>query len=277
MKAINQMICQASSQNQIVPGFNVFGHEEALAVVKAAERAASPVLLMINRSARQAMAIRHWGALLVSIAKTAEVPIGVHLDHCTDLDLVQEAIETGFTSVMYDGSKLPLEENIKHSRMVAEKAAAWDVAVEGEVGSVPYDDLGEKLGDFTTPEEAKRIAEETGLDWLAVSVGNIHRLTDGKAVIDFQALSAIEKATKIPLVIHGASGIGDEDIEKLKKSRVAKVNIGTALRQVFGQSLRREVLSSPEVFDRITLLKNPMKLYEEKAYEMICQLKKMTV
>lgn len=273
MKVINQMIRQASSQNLIIPGFNVFGHEEALAVVKAAERANSPVLLMVNRSARQVMAIRHWGGLLSSIAKTAEVPIGVHLDHCTDLDLIQEAIETGFTSVMYDGSKLSLDENIKYSRMVVQKAAAWDVAVEGEVGSVPYDDLGEQLGDFTTPQEAQQIVEETGMDWLAISVGNIHRLTDKKAVIDFQALNAIEKAISTPLVIHGASGIGKEDIEKLKKSRVAKVNIGTALRQVFGQSLRREILASPQVFDRITLFKNPMKQYEEKAYEMICQLK----
>jgi len=273
MQKINQMIYEASSRDKIVPGFNIFGHEEALAAVKAAERAASPVLLMVNRSARQAMDIKHWGALFSSIAKTAEVPIGVHLDHCTDLDLIQEAIVSGFTSVMYDGSKLPLDENIRNSRLVVEYAASRGVAVEGEVGSVPYDDLGEKLGDFTMPEEAKSLAEESGLDWLAVSVGNIHRLTDRKATIDFKALQAIEKVTKVPLVIHGASGIGDEDMAQLKKSRVAKVNIGTALRQVFGQSLRREMLSSPEVFDRITLLKNPMKRYEEKAYELICQLK----
>ncbi len=274
MKEINQMISEASSRNMIVPGFNVFGHEEALAVVKAAERAASPVLLMVNRDARQAMAIKHWGALFSSIAKMAEVPIGVHLDHCTDLDLIQEAIKSGFTSVMYDGSKLPLEDNIRNSRLVVQVAASWDVAVEGEVGSVPYDDLGETLGDFTTPEEAKSVVEEAGLDWLAVSVGNIHRLTDRKSTIDFQALQAIEKVTNVPLVIHGASGIRDEDRQQLKKSRVAKVNIGTALRQVFGQSLRREVLAFPEVFDRMTLFKNPMRLYEEKAYELICQLKK---
>lgn len=271
---INRMIDQASSQNMIVPGFNIFGHEEALAVVKAAERAASPVLLMVNRDARQAMAIKHWGALFSSIAKSAKVPVGVHLDHCTDFDLIQEAIECGFTSVMYDGSKLPLEENIKNCSLVVQYAASRRVAVEGEVGSVPYDDLGEKLGDFTTPEEANRIVEESGLDWLAISVGNIHRLTDRKATIDFQALKAIENATKVPLVIHGASGIGEDDIAQLKKSKVAKVNIGTVLRQVFGQSLRREVLAFPEVFDRITLLKNPMKIYGERAYELICQLNK---
>jgi fructose-bisphosphate aldolase, class II len=109
MKTINERVYHAKETGSIVPGFNVFGYEDALAVVRAAERADSPVLLMVNRDARSVMDIRHWGALLESIARHAAVPVGVHLDHSTDAGAILQAMESGFTSVMYDGSHLPIE------------------------------------------------------------------------------------------------------------------------------------------------------------------------
>jgi fructose-bisphosphate aldolase, class II len=273
MRHINELIVQAASSETIVPGFNVFGHEEALAIVRAAERANSPVLLSVNRGARRGMAVEHWGALLTSIVESAAVPVGVHLDHCTEIDVIQRALMCGFTSVMYDGSKLPLSENISIIGSVVQQARLLDVAVEGEVGTVPYDDLGEVGGDMTVPEEAKAICENGGLDWLAVSVGNVHRLTDRKVAIDFDVLTRIEEVCTVPLVIHGASGIREEDIQRLKRTRVGKMNIGTALRQVFGESLRREFMTNPDAFDRLSLFKEPVRRLEEKAYELICGLK----
>jgi fructose-bisphosphate aldolase, class II len=272
MKTINERVYHAKETGSIVPGFNVFGYEDALAVVRAAERADSPVLLMVNRDARSVMDIRHWGALLESIARRAAVPVGVHLDHSTDAGAILQAMESGFTSVMYDGSHLPIEKNIANSRGIVQLAQQMGVAVEGEVGRVPYEDMEDQEAFLTLPEEARQLYEESGINWLAVSIGNIHRLTDRKVEIDFEQLAAIESVCAAPLVIHGASGISQHDIQRLKETRVAKMNIGTVLRQTFGESLRREFRAMPTAFDRLTLFKNPVKKVEEKAYELITSL-----
>ncbi|MEN1761086.1 class II fructose-bisphosphate aldolase [Anoxynatronum sibiricum] len=273
MKHINEYIRHAAFQKRIVPGFNVFGYEDSLAIVRAAEQANAPILLMVNRDARRVMNIRHWGALLSSIANQARVPVGVHLDHCTELKSIQLAIENGFSSVMYDGSKLPLNENIANTHQVVCLAREKGVAVEGEVGAVPYDDLGETSSEMTSPEEAWQFCQESHADWLAVSVGNIHRLHAGKAKLDFTRLESIESLCQIPLVIHGASGISSVDIKKIKEHQVAKVNIGTALRRAFGETLRQSVQENPAVYDRLTLFEKPAQQLEKVAYEIICQLK----
>ncbi len=274
MKEINARVRNAAVDGSIVPGFNVFGHEDALAFVEAAERARTPVLLMVNHDARMGMDIAHWGALLASIASQASVPVGIHLDHCTDKDLIVRAMQHGFTSVMYDGSKLPLAENIANTREIVQLAHALDLAVEGEVGTVPYDDKGEKLVEMTSPMEAGRLSRESGLDWLAVSVGNVHRLTDRKVPVDFQTLQVIESACDVPLVVHGASGLFEEDIQRLKQTRVAKLNFGTVFRYIIGQTLREEINLHPDEFDRLRLMKRPARLAGEKAYEILISLKR---
>lgn len=272
MKNIGKYISDASVRNHIIPGFNVFGYEDALAIVNAAERANSPVMLMVNKAARDVMDIAHWGAMLWSIANNASVPVGVHLDHCTDINLIKRAVEKGFTSVMYDGSKLPLKENIANTLEVVMFAHTYGVYVEGEIGTVPYDDIGETQASLTLPEEAAILCKESGLDWLAVSVGNIHRLTTRKVPIYFDRLAEIEKVCPVPLVIHGASGILEEDLQKLKTTRTGKINIGTVLRKVFGDSLRNEMMLRPDDFDRLSLFATPFKRVEEKAFEIITSL-----
>ncbi len=272
MKSVNDCVFKSSRDNTVVPGFNVFGHEDALAITRAAERADSPVILMVNRDASRIMDIAHWGALLASIANQAAVPVGVHLDHCSDKNLIIRAMDNGFTSVMYDGSKLPLNLNILNTREIVIRAHERGICVEGEVGMVPYYDKGEQLGAFTTPDEAQALYEESGVDWLAVSVGNIHRLTATKVPIDFEALKAIELVCSAPLVIHGASGIREADIQHIKNTQVGKINIGTALRRVFGEALRKEISNHPKIFDRLALFKNPVIGVEAKAYELISAL-----
>ena len=168
MKEINRLVKRAAEAPTIVPGFNIFGHEDALAVVRAAEAAQTPVLLMVNRDAHRVMAVEHWGALLSSIADKAKVPVGVHLDHCTNQEIIAKAIHSGFTSVMFDGSSLPLEENIARSQAIVSLAQPLEIAVEGEVGSVPYvDKPGDQMA-LTLPEEAAAMYERSGLDcWLS--------------------------------------------------------------------------------------------------------------
>ena len=273
MRNINECVSDAAAGNFMIPGFNVFGYEDALAVVNAAEKANHPVLLLVNRDACAALDVVHWGALLSSISNSASVPVGVHLDHCEDMELIVRAMHSGFTSVMYDGSKLPIEENIENSKKIVAQAHGLNIFVEGEIGFVPYDDKGEQLDGFTSPEEARRLYVESGLDWLAVSVGSIHRLTStDKAPIDFDALRGIELVCGAPLVIHGASGISADDIQLLKKTRVAKINVGTVLRQTFGLSLRQEFKNNPLVFDRLSLFKNPIMQVENTALKLISEL-----
>lgn len=263
---------EASKHNHIIAGFNVFGYEDAQAVVIAAERAKTPVLLMVNRDARSVLEVEHWASLLSSIAKKSSVPVGVHLDHTTDLDIIKRAIDSGFTSVMYDGSKRSFNDNLENTRMITDYAHKQGVLVEGELGAVPYDDIGETLAEWTSPEEAEQMANETELDWLAVSVGNIHRLVGRTAPIKFDILKSIEKQCPLPLVIHGSSGIIMDDIQKLLCTQVGKMNFGTVLRKVFGDTLRAEMETHPNEFDRLRLFEKPIKQVEETAYQLLINL-----
>lgn len=265
---------EAAESGTVVPGFNVFGYEDAQAVIRAAEKAGSPVILMINKGAREAMDIQSWARLLISLGQRAEVPVGVHLDHCSDLNLIRQAVENGFTSVMYDGSMLPFEENWKITQKMAEYAHARGVFLEGELGRVPYSDLGQREIRYTSPKEAAGMFEKTDVDWLAVSVGNIHRLTEGTAAINFSVLEKIQKVCRLPLVIHGSSGISEKDIAKLKREKIGKMNFGTILRKTFTDALRQEMKRYPEEFDRLKLFEYPVKRIEQEAYQIISKLQK---
>ncbi|SNR98021.1 fructose-bisphosphate aldolase, class II [Anaerovirgula multivorans] len=248
-----------------VAGFNVFGYEDASAVIKAAEALKAPVILMTNKVAVAHMPIEYYGLLFTAMAKDAKVPVCIHLDHATDIDLVKRAIDSGFTSVMYDGSQLSIEENIKNTKKVIALAHPLNVSVEAEIGAVGYSGVEGYKEVYTEPEEAKHFAEATGVDALAVAIGTLHRMETQGAKIQFDRLKAIQGVTDVPLVIHGSTGITDEDLSKLTNYHVAKVNIGTALRMMFGKTLREEILNNPNEFDRIPLFKKPMIKVEEEA------------
>lgn len=265
---------EAAESGTVIPGFNVFGYEDAQAVIRAAEKAGSPVILMINKSAREALDIQSWARLLLSLGQRAEVPVGVHLDHCSDLNLIRQAVDNGFTSVMYDGSMLPFEENWKITQKMAEYAHARGVFLEGELGRVPYSDLGQTEIRYTSPEEAAGMFMKTDVDWLAVSVGNIHRLTEGTAAINYSVLKKIQEVCRLPLVIHGSSGISEKDIAKLKREKIGKMNFGTILRKTFADALRQEMKRCPEEFDRLKLFESPIKRVEQEAYWIISKLQK---
>ncbi len=190
-----------------------------------------------------------------TLGEASSVPVVAHLDHGESLAVCQAAIDCGFTSVMYDGSALPLAENIALTREVVELAHRRGVSVEAELGLVGYHNGMPSTG--TDPDEVARFARETGVDALAVSIGNSHLMTEPGAMIDMARLRAIEAAAPdLPLVLHGGSGLEAELRRRLaRETNVCKFNIGTELRMVFGQSLRAAIAKDAERFDRNQLLK----------------------
>jgi fructose-bisphosphate aldolase class II len=250
--------------------FNVFGWEDARAVVDAAAQLGAPVILAATLDFRRFMPIEVIAVMLRSLAARAPIPVCVHLDHTYDIDEVLRAVDLGFTSVMFDGSQLPLQENIAGTRRVAQYAHAAGCSVEAEIGSVPYAQGRAHIkAELTEIDDAVRLAGESGLDALAVSVGNVHRLTTPNAVIDFARLERICASVTAPLVIHGTSGIRDEDIERLARTRVAKFNIGTVLRQAFGRGLRETLARHVERFDRLEIMDDVMPTVGREAQRMI--------
>jgi len=265
---MSECVKSASRSGRIVPGFNVFGYEDARAVINAAEKFNAPVILMSNSDAIEHMDPAYSAALYRSLAEVTEVPVVIHLDHAKTFELILRTIGTGYTSVMYDGSALSLEENIVNTQRVLELARKNDVSVEAELGSVPYTDRNKEVQSvLTIPEDARTFAAGAPVDALAVAVGSLHRMQTKSARIDFERLSAIENCTNIPLVIHGTSGIVDEDVKKLLSTNVGKMNIGTALRMAFGNELKEQVLSKPNEFDRVKLFNKPMSAVQAAAEE----------
>lgn len=239
-----------------VAGLVVLGWEDALAYVRAAEAEQRPVILQAGPGCRAHMPLTVLGAMFRSLGEAASVPVVAHLDHGESLAVCQAAIACGFTSVMYDGSALPLAENIAQTRIVVEMAHAAGVSVEAELGVVGYHDGAPSTG--TNPAEAARFARQTGVDALAVSVGNSHLMTTPGAAVDMAQVRAIQAAAPdLPLVLHGGSGIESGLRRRLaRETSVCKFNIGTELRMVFGQSLRAALARDPNRFDRNEVLKD---------------------
>ena len=197
-----------------------------------------------------------------NLAENASVPVVAHLDHGYTYEECREAIDCGFSSVMFDGSRKSVSENIDMTAKIVEMAKAAGVSVEGEIGFVGYSDGESSAG--THPEDARRFASESGVDAMAVSIGNVHLQQEKSAQLDIEALRAIEAVTDLPLVLHGGSGVSVESRSFLaKESNICKFNIGTELRMAFGQALRMAVNQDLDRFDRVTILKeteNPVQL-----------------
>ena len=254
-----KVLAPAVERGYAVACFNVFGWEDACAVVDAAAELGAPVVLAANLTFREFMPLEVIAAMLRRLATDARIPVCVHLDHCYEIPEVLRAIDVGFTSVMYDGSQLPLEDNIAGSRAVVERAHAAGCSVEAEIGSVPYAEGRAHIkSELTRVADAVRLAEESAVDALAISIGNVHRLNAPGAHIDFARLAQIEAVVRTPLVIHGTSGIYEEDIARLVRTRVAKFNIGTVLRQAFGRTLRDTLARHPQRYDRLEIMADVM-------------------
>jgi fructose-bisphosphate aldolase class II len=250
-----QVLQPALRDGYAVAGFVCLGWEDARAFTMAAEAENRPVILQAGPGCRAHTPLPILGAMFRHLADSVSVPVVLHLDHGRSLDEAREAITEGFTSVMFDGSALPLDENIRQTAEVAALAHAHGVSCEGEIGFVGY--AGGATSALTDPDEAARFARETGVDAMAIAVGNVHLRQDHAGGIDEAALGAIARATggDVPLVIHGGSGVPPDQRARLARTTpIAKFNIGTELRQTFGSALRQTLADHPDEFDRLRLL-----------------------
>ncbi|AHD10503.1 class II fructose-bisphosphate aldolase [Phaeobacter gallaeciensis] len=236
-----------------VAGLVTLGWEDMRAYVAAAEAEGVPVILQAGPSCRAHTPLPILGKMFRHLAEGASVPVVAHLDHGYTAEDCRIAIDSGFTSVMFDGSRKPLEENTAETRAIVEMAHAAGVSCEGEIGFVGYSGGEGSAG--TDPDEARRFAHDTGVDAMAISVGNVHLQQDKEGGLDIDRIRAIEAITEVPLVIHGGSGVPVTQRRMLARgSRICKFNIGTELRMAFGAALRDAVNSDPDRFDRVSIL-----------------------
>jgi fructose-bisphosphate aldolase, class II len=245
-----EIVERASRERRGVGAFNVVQIELAEALVAGAEAAGAPVVLQISENA-----VRYHGALepialaTMSIARACAVPVGVHLDHATDLSLVERAVELGFGSVMYDGSTLDYADNVASTAGVARRCGEAGVFVEAELGEVGGKDGVHAPGVRTDPDQAREFVSATGVDALAVAVGTSHAMQTRDAVLDLELIARLHASLPVPLVLHGSSGVPDDDLARAVQAGMTKVNIATQLNKVFSAQLRRYLGEHPDAVD----------------------------
>ncbi len=262
-----EVLQPALKQGYAVAGLVTLGWEDMCAYVEAAEAERCPVILQAGPSCRAHTPLPILGQMFRHLAEQASVPVVAHLDHGYSFDDCQRAIDAGFSSVMFDGSRKPLRQNIDETAAIVELAHRAGVSCEGEIGFVGYANGEQSAG--TDPDEAAVFARETGVDAMAVSVGNVHLQQTEGAGLDLARIRTIEAVTNVPLVIHGGSGVPMAQRRELALgSNICKFNIGTELRMAFGSALRQTLTDHPDRFDRLDILKatqGPMTLTARSA------------
>jgi len=240
----SEFVAKAASRPGAVPGFVAYNLESAEGIVAAAERSRTPVILQTLASGSGYVGGRALGVVALDLAEHADVAIGVHLDHSRSLEEIMRFLELGYSSVMVDGSALPFSENVALTRSVVSRAHAKGAWVEGELGGIGGSEDGSgdmRGGTLTEPEQAAEFVDATGVDALAVSVGNVHGLTRLPVKIDLERLSAIGARTEVPLVLHGASGLDEASVLECVAGRVGKINVNAELRAAYVASFTASV------------------------------------
>lgn len=240
------LVHEARAGGRGIGAFNVILLEHAEAIVAGAERAGLPVILQISQNA-----VAYHGGLApialasLSLAAHAEVPAVVHLDHAEDVDLVHEAVALGLRSIMFDGSRLPYPENVALTRAVVEHCHARGTVVEAELGEVGGKDGVHAPGARTDPAEAAAFVAATGVDSLAVAVGTSHAMTERVAAVDTDLIRGLAATLEVPLVLHGSSGLSDDQLRAAVRAGMTKINISTHLNGLFTAALRDALEAGP--------------------------------
>ena len=251
--SMKELVQKAQKERYAVGAFNCNNMEIVQAIVAAAEAENSPVIIQASQGAIKYAGVHYIAGLTRLAAEGAKVPIALHLDHGTSFEQCVQCIGSGFSSVMIDGSKLPLEENILLTKKVLEVARALDISVEGELGKIggTEDDISvsDKEALFTDPIEAERYCKETGIDALAIAIGTAHGQYKGVPKLDFERLKEIIKRVSTPIVLHGSSGVPEDAIREAISIGVAKVNIDTNIREAFTEAARKVLMENPKEID----------------------------
>lgn len=246
-----KMLTDAQKGGYAVGAFNAENMEMVKAIIKAAEELKAPVMIQTTPSTVKYGTLETYAAIVSAEAKKASVPVCLHLDHDNSFELAVQAIKAGYTSVMIDGSHEDFEGNIAVSKKVADVAKAVNIPVEAELGKVggKEDDLEAEADTNTDPQQAKEFVERTGVDSLAVAIGTAHGFYVGTPVLDKERLTEIRQVVDIPLVLHGASGLSDEDVRDCVKRGICKVNFATELRAAYTAAGKKLLEEKPETID----------------------------
>ena len=244
------LLREAAAAGRGVGAFNVFSLEHAEALVAGAADAGTPVVLQLSQNAvRYHRSLAPIAVATLALARASEVPAVVHLDHATDVALVHEAVEVGVGSVMFDGSELPYDENVRVTAEVVAHCHARGVDVEAELGEVGGKDGVHAPGARTRPDEAAAFVAATGVDALAVAVGSSHAMTERSAALDLELIAEIAAAVPVPLVLHGSSGVPDDEIVRAIRAGMTKINVATHLNKVFTATVREVLATQPDLVD----------------------------
>jgi fructose-bisphosphate aldolase, class II len=249
--ATSALVAAARSAGGGVAAFNVITLEHAEAVVTAAERTGLPVILQVSENA----VTFHGGRVgpvvagAAALAGAARVPVALHLDHVEDEELLRAGVAAGVSSVMFDASALPYEDNVRATARITEWAHAQGVWVEAELGAVGGKDGAHAPGVRTDPAEAAAFTAATGVDALAVAVGSSHAMTERTARLDLELITRLRTALDVPLVLHGSSGVPDDELRRAVAAGMVKVNIGTALNIAYTAAVRDRLAQDPSVVD----------------------------
>ena len=253
--SLSDVLQPALQHGYAVAGLVTLGWEDTRAFVVAAEAEGCPVILQAGPGCREHTPLPVLAAMFRHLGDNASVPVVAHLDHGYSMEECRQAIDCGFTSVMYDGSRKPLQQNIDETAAIVAVAHAAGVSCEGEIGFVGYAEGEESHG--TEPEEAAKFARETAVDAMAISVGNVHLQSDSVSQLDEARIRQIQLQCDVPLVIHGGSGVAIEQrVHLARTTAICKYNIGTELRMAFGKALRESVNKDAARFDRVSILKD---------------------
>ncbi|WP_373233102.1 ketose-bisphosphate aldolase [Cohnella sp.] len=227
-----QILVDAQQGEYAVAAFNVYSLETVQAAISVAEKENQPVIIALGERYFPTVDVEGFAALVQAMAGKSRVPVALHLDHAYEKSSIIRAIRCGFTSVMYDGSKFDLEENIQRTKEIVEIAHKAGVSVEAEIGSVArgaFSDEEDGDGTLTDPESAKRFVAETGVDFLAAAIGTVHGMYTGEPKIDLALLERIRSEVQVPLVLHGGSGTPDDVISQAIRSGICKINVNTEI------------------------------------------------
>ncbi|MFB7992180.1 ketose-bisphosphate aldolase [Streptomyces sp. NPDC056002] len=256
LAATGALVAEATAARTAVAAFNVITLEHIEAVVAGAEAANAPVILQISENA-----VRYrYGRLLplaraaAATAEASSVPVALHLDHVQSDELLRQAADAGFSSVMYDAARLPYDENLAATRAAADWGHANGLWVEAELGEVGGKDGSAPLdahapGARTDPGEARAYVADSGVDALAVAIGSSHAMTTRTATLDHDLLKQLSEGLDVPLVLHGSSGVGDDELSQAVRGGIAKVNVGTALNIAMTAAIREFLAAHPDAVD----------------------------
>lgn len=247
-----EILDKAHKEGYAVGAFNINNMEILQSVIAAAEETKSPVIIQTSEGAIKYAGIDYLSAMVHLAAQKASVPVALHLDHGTTYETIIRCIRNGWTSVMFDGSHLPLDENIAQTKEIIKIAHACGVSVEAELGRLGgiEDNISvdEKDARLTSPDEAVAFVNGTGVDYLAIAIGTAHGKYKGEPKLDFDRLQTIKKLLDMPIVLHGASGVPEEAIIKATKLGINKINIDTDVRVAFTEGVK-SVVTTSDAFD----------------------------